>query len=166
MIVPIKFNIAVFNRVNVVKFSQEDPYIVISINCPSDSPPDFEYDENRLGVQPIYINDVDDPVYAEKYGYRIMDKNQAENILNFVESFKDKVNTIIVHCDAGRCRSAGVAAALAKIYNIDDSLFWNNAAYKPSSHIYRLLLQTAIDLGIFDYDKRLKQIQEEREALG
>jgi hypothetical protein len=44
----------------------------------------------------------------------------AKKILSFVNNNIDKVSFIIVQCEAGISRSAGVCAGLMKIYNGDD----------------------------------------------
>lgn len=48
-------------------------------------------------------------------GPNIITENDATKIINFVNKWQDWVSEIIVHCEAGISRSAGVAAAL--IYN-------------------------------------------------
>ncbi len=70
----------------------------------------------------------------------------ANNIVNFVNNFNE-IDTIIVHCDAGQSRSAGVAAAIAKFFNGDDEQFFSGGGmygsprYTPNRLAYRKVLQ-------------------------
>ena len=47
-------------------------------------------------------------------------KEQARDILNFVEKYKDSIDILAIHCQAGISRSVGVHVALEKIYNTKD----------------------------------------------
>lgn len=71
----------------------------------------------------------------------IFNKKDADTILLFVESLKQYSNLIIVNCEAGISRSAGVAAALSKIYNGHDSFFFKN--FLPNMLVYRTILEEA-----------------------
>ena len=77
-----------------------------------------------------------------------MTSDQAEQILDFANNWHDKVNLIIVHCEAGVCRSAAVAAALSKIFNEDDMWVFDNPRFYPNSWVYRLILEA--EFGGFD----------------
>lgn len=99
-------------------------------------------------------SDYDTAVYASPYNgicavlpLKFDDEDCGENcivveeaviIMMFVERHKDKL--IIVHCDAGVSRSAGIAAALMKHYNGDDSEIFDNPRYVPNMLCYRTML--------------------------
>ena len=51
----------------------------------------------------------------------------SERILEFVESNIERCEHILINCDGGVSRSAGVAVALATILGIDDGFIWNNS---------------------------------------
>lgn len=141
-------------------FTHYDPYIVISICEPGgDKPPTMQIDYNCKFVLPVYIHDVNmSKEECEEHGYKALDKDQATEILNTVERFKDKVNTIVVHCAAGVCRSAGCAAALLWIYNNgDDSQVMNSKRYRPNSHVRHLIMETAVEMGLVNMDERLER---------
>lgn len=74
----------------------------------------------------------------EEGGENCMVVEEAVQIETFVERHKDKM--IIVHCDAGVSRSAGIAAALLKHYNGDDSEIFDNPRYVPNMLCYRTML--------------------------
>lgn len=62
----------------------------------------------------------------------------AEQVLDVVE--RVGVDRVVVQCEAGRSRSAGLAAALGKIYNDDDWFIFDNAKYNPNRYVYRTML--------------------------
>lgn len=76
------------------------------------------YSNNIKAILPIKFNDVDvgqDLCIAEK---------DAKKIADFVMDWSYKVDVIIVHCEAGISRSAGVAAAILKhLYDNDSQIF-------------------------------------------
>lgn len=121
-------------------------YILISITEPGEDVPFFVHDPNRKGVLSVKIHDVDDVKLANEYGYKILDSNQAENIIKFVEEYKDKIEQIAVHCHAGVSRSAGCAAALSKIYNGTDEDIFNSEFHIPNMHVYKTILNKAFDM--------------------
>lgn len=63
----------------------------------------------------------------------------AVRIAETVFKYKDKVSQIIVHCDAGISRSAGVAAAISKFFNNDDMIFFTTI-YTPNMTCYSEVL--------------------------
>lgn len=56
-----------------------------------------------------------------------------------VNRYKDKINLIICQCEAGISRSAGVAGALSKVLNKDDSKIFED--YCPNMLVYRTVLE-------------------------
>lgn len=84
----------------------------------------------------------DDVYIGESYGVAMTDV-QAQAIIAFVESKLDKVDFFIVHCEAGRSRSAGVAAALSKWINGEDWDYFLDPKYTPNSYCYQTILEWA-----------------------
>jgi predicted protein tyrosine phosphatase len=69
---------------------------------------------------------------------------QAREILDFVRA-NPTAEQIIVHCDAGRCRSTATAAALSKILTGDDKIFFDSPLarmrqWSPNMRVYRTIL--------------------------
>ena len=54
---------------------------------------------------------------------------------------------VIVHCDAGISRSAGIGAAILKYYNRDDSPVFDNPIFHPNMLCYRKTLEALIHCG-------------------
>lgn len=71
----------------------------------------------------------------------------AENIKEFIQKYvgDDSVDLIIVHCEAGRSRSAGVAAALMKYLWNDDSEIFDSSRYNPNMLCYRTVLNKLME---------------------
>lgn len=69
---------------------------------------------------------------------------QATEVCEFVAGeVEDDVQRILVHCDAGVSRSAGMAAALAKFYTGDDMWFFRHK--RPNMLVYRLMMNALGD---------------------
>lgn len=67
----------------------------------------------------------------------VFNRKMAQQIFDFINLVKP--NTIIIHCHAGICRSAAVAAALSKIMTQKDDYFFQ--AYIPNMLVYKTMLE-------------------------
>lgn len=74
-----------------------------------------------------------------------MDKEQANLIASFVKLIPDTTTDLVVHCEAGMSRSAGVAAAIMKWMTNDDSSIFDVPAYRPNMLCYRMTLESLMD---------------------
>src|SRR5690606_31489235 len=72
-----------------------------------------------------------------------MSKEDAARIVAFYRNNID-VHSVIVQCEAGISRSAGVAAALIKSVNGDDSVFFK-PPYVPNRYVYRMVLNAFLE---------------------
>ena len=77
----------------------------------------------------------------EKPHQLAMTKEDATKVADFVNKYKSVVDCMVVHCEAGRSRSAGVAAAIMKYLNGDDMSIFNNGKYVPNMTCYRYTLE-------------------------
>jgi len=86
----------------------------------------------------LHFNDTDSREYTDG---GITDSD-AKKICDFINKYKNIpiIDKIIVHCEAGQSRSAGVAAAIMKYLNNDDTPIFNNAKYHPNMLCYRTVL--------------------------
>lgn len=80
------------------------------------------------------------PEYVSSHKLKLMNKIDARKIVDFVNAFWAKNVRLIVHCDAGVSRSAGVMAAILKYKTGDDSEVFNSKMYCPNMWCYRLVL--------------------------
>ena len=85
-----------------------------------------------------------------------MNENDAKKIAEFAKNTADKVDKIIVHCEAGVSRSAGVAAALMKYFNNDDMPIFESPHYCPNMHCYSMVLN-ALMMDIDEEEIREKE---------
>lgn len=111
-----------------------EPSAVISISTPYEVYRDKIYPSiyNKIAaVLPLVFDDVDG-------GKDCMTEEDAQKIATFVKRHEDK--KIIVHCDAGVSRSAGIVAAIMKYYTGDDSRIFDSPRYCPNMLCYRLTL--------------------------
>lgn len=93
-------------------------------------------------------------------------KEDGEAIVNFINKNKNKVDKIIVHCEAGVSRSAGVCAAIMKAINGDDWDIFNNPRFCPNMTCYRTVLDAFDKAGYFDEDPREEiQLKEETNII-
>ena len=68
-----------------------------------------------------------------------MRDEDAAQVAELLRSYPD--TDVIVHCDAGISRSAGVAAAILKYTTGDDSSIFQNGLYDPNIWCYRKTLE-------------------------
>ena len=109
--------------------------IIVSITDVGSSPNNFN-EENKYvkAILPLQFDDVD---YGQK---NCITSEDARMIIDFVSKWINKVNLVIVHCEAGISRSAGVCAALMKIFNGNDFEIFDNLRYAPNMTCYREVL--------------------------
>ena len=142
-------NIKVMSRSEAKRFTRshiglnndksKDQYLIISISDRYQEPPTFRYDPDLLGV--CYLN-FDDVEKGEKNCISEIDVYKLKLFLSGAFNKHTHVENIIVHCGAGVSRSAGMAAALMKFYNNDDSPIFDNPKYCPNMTVYRMVLNS------------------------
>ena len=139
--------IIVMNRKEVLDFCKHPhlaQFAIISISTPHVEYSEFPFctaTNNVIDICEVQFFDLDN-TYPIKKG--LMEFKDAKKITEFVSYYKDKI--IIVHCDAGQSRSAGVAAALSKYYNNDDSEYFDNPHFTPNMWCYRQIMNALTDM--------------------
>ena len=116
------------------------PTIIISIRSIGDKPPKKLFLHSNPQVKDFITLAFDD-VTAYCQGYYPITEQQARKIAKFVMRYKDSVEQIVVHCDAGISRSAGVAAAIAKYLNLNNDRFFKEP-YDPNKTCYDMVLSS------------------------
>lgn len=136
----------VMNRKEALDFCKHPhlaQFAIISISTPHVEYNEFPFctaTNNVIDICEVQFFDLDN-TYPIKKG--LMEFKDAKKIAEFVSYYKDKI--IIVHCDAGQSRSAGVAAALSKYYNNDDSEYFDNPRLTPNMWCYKLMLNALME---------------------
>ena len=143
----------VLGRAEVATFKPSVPYIVISFTDPTyedncdrvhpHKPAEIAESEHRVAVLRQSFFDVS----SWNTPWPAMTVQQAEKVAKFVAEHLDKIQLIIVHCEAGISRSSGCAAALSHWLQKQDDFFYKH--YLPNSHVRRYVLEAceSINLG-------------------
>lgn len=115
------------------------PYAVISITTPGEGDANIAPSDNCRGILRLSFFDIRaTECHAE---WQTFMPNHAKSIWLFVGEHWDNIEELVIHCDAGQSRSPGVAAALDKVLNGDDSRWWRG--YRFNYLVYETLLNEA-----------------------
>jgi len=124
-------------------------HVIVSITTVSSDRAKLKANELTAGVLRLSFVDFDAAVHVDSDTIKsitedmLFSDHQAKQIAEFVFKHKD-VDRFIVHCDAGRSRSPGVAAAVSKIITGEDKEFFYR--YKPNIRVYRKTLNACNDI--------------------
>jgi predicted protein tyrosine phosphatase len=125
------------------------PHAIISITDPKQDFPEFKENANRIAVLSLVFYDIDfsKKIIADDeseirriYGFGLFTDEQADEIVDFVGEHKDKIKLLLVHCEAGVSRSAGVAGAILKATTGSDEKIFKDRRYLPNMWVYRKVL--------------------------
>lgn len=113
------------------------PHVVVSITTSPFDEARIPSSPHCLGILRLAFFDSDLP--AEEDGPDgLFSRDDARQIWRFVLPLREKLNCIVLHCNAGVSRSPGVAAALSNVLCGDDQAFFER--YRPNQRVYLLLL--------------------------
>lgn len=122
--------------------------------CGTLGPIDFD-EESLLAVLPMRFGDV---LPDEETA---MTEGQAEEIVAFVRRMEDAgARHLVVHCDGGVSRSAGVAAAIGVLLGIGDGFVFDSPRMCPNMGCYRKVLDAGM-AGITDEEADAKERRNE-----
>ena len=122
-----------------------EKHIVVSIHDPKSPKIQMFATKNRLDTLRLSFHDWDGEQLRIMYEREerpemvFFSVEMAKQILKFVDKYSDKVDLIVCQCEAGISRSAGIAAALSKIFNKDDEYFFKH--YIPNSLVYSQIIR-------------------------
>lgn len=157
MIKLIKDKIYIMNKNDVenFQFERDKEYLIISICGYYETLANFQISElynHNIDIKFYLFDDVDKEtkyydLKKKKYYYLIpMRKDQSKNIAFLVKENYNKFDYLIVHCNAGISRSAGVVGAICKYLWNDDNDVFNDKYFKPNMYVYNLLLNSFYEL--------------------
>lgn len=106
--------------------------------------------ENKNIISVIYAQFDDIDSCTEVHGEIPMMQSDAKHIVDGIEHNINRIQQIIVHCDAGYSRSPAIAAAIAKAFGMDDEEYFSGGRYCPNRHVYRTMLNEFAERGYFD----------------
>jgi predicted protein tyrosine phosphatase len=142
-------NIQVRSKALAAEFVCDEPWAAISIGTREGWWPTLSEDKREGLLQlafPDYsfVSENLEKAYPQLKG-KLFDENFAQRILDFVDGVKDKIDTLLVHCEAGVSRSSAVAAAVSKIYlGIDPKEpYFRNPKYRPNILVYHTTIALA-----------------------
>lgn len=116
------------------------PHIFISINCPGEEPAVIKTNELTQARLNLFFWDLDAlPEGATQESCPLAQPSDGERIVDLVLDNMD-AQRIVIHCTAGKSRSAAVAAALHLVLNGSDAPIFGNARYRPNMLVYRHVL--------------------------
>ena len=133
---------AVRSRNFAKQFLCDSPWAAISVSTQPEEFPILS-EINRVGLLQLSFWDVSNPKLIDDA--RVKDKlfteDQAQQILEFTKEVWDKIDCMLVHCEAGFCRSPAIAAALTHIYygKGEDELYFNR--FSPNYLVYSTILK-------------------------
>jgi predicted protein tyrosine phosphatase len=131
-------------------FCSEYPYVLISITDPRQTPANLPEDPYRKDVLRLEFHDLTEPLpgYPEVFA-----EEHAQKIVTFLRDVPWDTH-VIVHCEAGVSRSAGVAAGIAQWRNCDKEQFYKHP-YHPNPLVVRILSRACAREQVEDNKKRL-----------
>jgi len=154
----VKYNINIMGRDELLykcKSKDLNKCIVISINCPN-NPTEIK-NENIIDILKLEFHDIETP----KENLVAMSVADGFKIKEFIEKYKNTVDSIIIHCTAGISRSAGIGCAIAMYLNGSDDYLWASGNYIPSKRCYKITLE-ALGLEISEDEIKEKQMLSEK----
>ena len=126
----------VYSRAAIERIAPHDvPHLIVSITSSIDDIARLPENEHTLGVVRLVFLDVPAHLPAP------MTSDDAAEILDAFARHRDRIERVIVHCDAGVSRSPAVAVALARIAGQDDRDLL--ARYRPNPHVLETMTREA-----------------------
>lgn len=126
------------------------PYAVISISSPYfvgervpclKKPLALKVDSNRVGHLMLEFHDLDKKPDQELNRPVILyDANMAEQVRRFVMEYLNRVDDLVIHCEAGISRSPGMAEAIQAALDIS-VVIWYQPNRIPNARVRQLTLR-------------------------
>ncbi len=143
-------NIKILSRTKAVKLSYTDfadDKVIISIKDPWAENAHFNSGNSSI-KEILYLSfyDISEETKDIFSGYSSMAPDDALKIAHFVNKWKDKADTIWVHCEVGVSRSAGIAMAIMEYLKMDLTPILKSTRYYPNMLCYELTQKAFNDL--------------------
>lgn len=136
--------IHVRDRPGAIEFRSTKPWAAISVATYECDLPQLST-ENRVGLLRLVFDDIDPTTRfnrEDSWGRQeqLFTDEMALEVVNFVISIRDKVEDLLIHCQAGACRSPAIAAGITRgMLHKDDTLYFRR--HTPNMLVYRKILE-------------------------
>lgn len=135
-----KYNIQIMGKQECTLFSTQnltEDCIIISINDMGHNTVIYD-NKHIINKLRLHFDDIDKPIPQ----CQLMTLADTKKIKWFVDTYKDKISNIIVHCTAGISRSGAVGCVISRYLNGDDNYLLATGKYIPNKHVYKLMCET------------------------
>jgi predicted protein tyrosine phosphatase len=139
-----RVDLLVLSRAEAATVAPDEPYILVSVTDPNSDAATFAQSSHLRAVLRLQFHDiagVTNPIlkpFADSNEVAMSDED-GSSVVAFVRRFvPNEAQFVVVHCEAGISRSAGIAAAVSKIWNGADNFYFER--YLPNSWVYRQVL--------------------------
>ncbi len=109
--------------------------VIISIKSSWDKVNANVFRSDKNNVKHILRLSFDDCEYEDSADH-CMSYEDGKKVAQFIDKYYDKVDTIIVHCDGGISRSAGVCAAIMRVKEGADHPVFDSRSKCPNMTCY------------------------------
>jgi predicted protein tyrosine phosphatase len=127
------------SRQEAERYRDTRPYAMISITDPRYPQARLEDDPHRVGLLRLQFHDVGLLVGPEADAFVLPAAEHARAIVQFFRVMEPRIDKLIVHCEAGISRSAGVGSGLALCLRQSDAQFYIQS--RPNPRVRRLILE-------------------------
>jgi predicted protein tyrosine phosphatase len=134
-----RLDIAITSREIAERYTCELTHAVLSITDPGMGLARLADNPRRVGLLRLSFDDVDPRLGYTGSSIRLFDDGHARSAAEFVSAHLATADLLVVHCEFGRSRSAGLAAAVSRWQNGDDAEFF--ARFQPNRHVYEVMLR-------------------------
>jgi len=122
-------------------YKSDMPWAAISIAVESNTWPVLR-DNNRIGLLQLVFADT---CHSDVFQYQMFDTSHAIQILEFANTYWDKIDSLLIHCEDGNSLASAVAAALACIHSDIQSKDWYFNNKSPNLLVYNGILMMHYD---------------------
>lgn len=128
--------IIVLPRSSAMEFQYDKRWACISISDPESPFPEID-SKNRLGILQLKFDDAELP----RDSFKLYSEDQAKTTWDFVKVAWDKIDLLMIHCNAGISRSTAIAKSISDVYQPKFSTYYDQL-YSPNKLVYEIMKRT------------------------